>query len=95
MPDLTTRSVALALAAGSLLVSYLAMVIDKRRARLGLRRVPERTLLLLGLPAGGSGTWLAMLLIRHKSRKLTFQLQLAMVTLIAAGLWLLLLRSDP
>lgn len=81
---------------GCALVLYNAVVaavfaFDKRRAKSGGRRVPERTLLGLALFGGAGGAWVAMRVFRHKTRKprfawgvpLLFLLQLA--ALAAAG----------
>ena len=61
-----------------------ATLLDKRRARRGVHRIPERTLLLVAL-AGGSvglvlGTWIA----RHKVRKFGFLSRLAAVVVVQA-----------
>ena len=45
---------------------------DKRAARSGARRVPERTLFLLNLAGGVVGSWAMFLLMRHKTRHMTF-----------------------
>ncbi|WP_307731924.1 DUF1294 domain-containing protein [Pseudoduganella sp. SL102] len=54
------------------LATFIAYAIDKRAARLGRRRTPERTLLLLGLAGGWPGALLAQRLVRHKSSKAAF-----------------------
>lgn len=54
------------------LATFIAYAIDKRAARLGRRRTPERTLLLLGLAGGWPGAVLAQRLVRHKSSKAAF-----------------------
>lgn len=68
--------------------------VDKRRARAGARRVPERTLHLLELCGGWPGALLGMQLFRHKRRKARYFLVTALiaaahlVALGALGAWL-------
>ena len=49
---------------------------DKAAARAGRRRVPEKNLLSLCAAGGWAGGILASYLLRHKTRKLGFQLVL-------------------
>lgn len=58
---------------------------DKRRARLGRRRISERRLLLWALLGGAAGGWIGMRLFRHKTRRRMFTFGLpAMAALHAA-----------
>ncbi len=49
--------------------TLVAFGVDKRRARLGARRIPERTLHALELAGGWPGALIGMQLFRHKRRK--------------------------
>ncbi|ROR22944.1 uncharacterized membrane protein YsdA (DUF1294 family) [Comamonas sp. BIGb0124] len=52
---------------------FLAYAHDKRAARRGAWRTPEKTLLMLGLAGGWPGGLLAQHYLRHKSAKASFQ----------------------
>jgi uncharacterized membrane protein YsdA (DUF1294 family) len=62
----------LGLVAVTSLITFAAYGLDKRRAVLGGRRVPERTLLLLAFLGGWPGAILAQRRFRHKTRKVAF-----------------------
>ena len=64
------------------LVAFASFVLDKRAARLGRRRTPERVLHSLELLGGWPGALLAAYTIRHKNRKGRY---MAVLFLIAAG----------
>jgi uncharacterized membrane protein YsdA (DUF1294 family) len=76
------------------LLCFILYAIDKRAARRGQRRMPERTLLLWGLACGWPGALLAQRWLRHKSSKASFlfkfwptvllNLGVAIVALLAA-----------
>ena len=53
-------------------VAMAAMAHDKWRALHNARRIPERTLLGLGLAGGALGGWAGMYLFRHKTRSPKF-----------------------
>ncbi len=74
-------------------LAFFAQGIDKRRAERRQWRVPERTLLLLGLPLAALGMIAGMRAFRHKTKKASFLVQAGVVAglnvAIAAGLaWL-------
>jgi len=54
--------------------TYLAYYLDKEAARSAAWRIPEKTLHLLALAGGWPGALIAQQLLRHKTRKLSFQL---------------------
>ena len=72
-PAGVTAAVALAALVVLQLVTGVAYAVDKSAARRGRRRVPERTLLALGLVGGWPGALVAQRMLRHKTRKRSFR----------------------
>ena len=54
------------------LIAFLAMYIDKRKAKYGKWRIPEQTLFILALIGGSIGAIAGMYTFRHKTKKLLF-----------------------
>lgn len=54
------------------IITFIVYADDKRRARRGLWRTSESTLVLLAVAGGSVGAVLAMLLLRHKTRHTRF-----------------------
>ena len=50
------------------LVGFILMGADKRKARLGKWRIPEKTFFIFSLLGGSLGTWAGMYAFRHKTR---------------------------
>ncbi|MBZ9648229.1 MULTISPECIES: DUF1294 domain-containing protein [Sphingomonadaceae] len=72
------------------LVAFALFSMDKRRARLGLRRLSERTLLLWALAGGSAGALVGRRLFRHKTRKQPFSTLLWLIVAaqaMAAAAW--------
>ncbi len=69
------------------LVTVCAYGLDKRRARLGRPRIPERTLHLFELLGGWPGALLGMSLFRHKTQKRSFRLVFFVVVLLHVCAW--------
>lgn len=67
------------------LAAFFAMFADKRFARAGMRRIPERTFFLLAACGGSPGAIAGMLLFRHKTRKSLFFLGLPLILVLQIG----------
>jgi uncharacterized membrane protein YsdA (DUF1294 family) len=73
------------------LATFVAFALDKRAASLGGWRTPERTLHVLEAIGGWPGAVAAMLLIRHKNRKLGYLLLTTGIIGIHVAVWAWLL----
>lgn len=68
---------------------------DKRLARIGARRIPEKTLLWLALAGGSVGAVIAQQMFRHKTRKEPFRSRLYAIVALhavaaaALAIWLI------
>lgn len=72
------------------LIAFILFGMDKRRARKGLRRLSERSLLLWALAGGTPGAFLGRHVFRHKTRKQPFSARLwliAMAQTMAIAIW--------
>ena len=54
------------------LIGVLIMYIDKRKAKYGRWRIPEKTLIIIALLGGSIGCLIGMYTFRHKTQKLKF-----------------------
>lgn len=73
------------------LATFAAFAIDKSRARRDVWRTPERTLHAWSLAGGFAGAIIAMLVLRHKNRKIAFwAVNLALAAVHAVAVILLL-----
>ena len=72
------------------LVTFAVYGIDKRRARRGAWRVPEKTLFLLPLLGGSIGALLGMRVFRHKTKHWYFVWGVPAILLaqIALAVWI-------
>lgn len=72
------------------LILFILMGSDKRRAKAGKRRVPEKSLFLLALLFGAPGGLAGMYRFRHKTRHWYFVLGFWVLTLLQAASLILL-----
>ncbi len=73
------------------IIAFLAMYIDKRKAKYGRWRIPEQTLFILAVIGGSIGAIIGMYIFRHKTKKLRFSigfpLILALQIILITSLW--------
>lgn len=58
------------------------MLIDKKKAKKGSRRIPEKTLFLAVILGGGIGGTAGMYLFRHKTKHWYFAVGFPLITII-------------
>lgn len=63
-------------------VAWAAMAIDKRRAKNGGWRVPEKTLFLFAAIGGSPGALAGMWMFRHKTKHKSFTIGLPAILLV-------------
>jgi len=73
-------------------VSFLLMLVDKRKAQKKLWRIPESTLLLIAAIGGGIGSLAGMYTFRHKTKHLKFTLGVPTILILQIAAVFLLLR---
>lgn len=63
------------------LLGFLAMYVDKRKAKKHKWRIPEKTLLYITLLGGGIGSIAGMYTFRHKTQKYGFVIGFPFITI--------------
>ena len=73
------------------IIAFLAMYIDKRKAKYGKWRIQEQSLFILALIGGSIGAIVGMYTFRHKTKKLRFTIVfpviLVMQIILIASIW--------
>ena len=75
------------------LAGFIAMGIDKSKAKKGAWRIPEATLFLFAFLGGGIGTTLGMNIFRHKTKHWYFKFGMPLIATLEYGLLLYLLLT--
>ena len=76
------------------LAAFLAMGLDKWKAKRNAYRIRERTLLLWALGGGSVGAWLGMRVFHHKTRHRSFTVGIPLILLAQLALPLVLYGLD-
>lgn len=64
------------------LFGFFIMWLDKRKARKGSWRIPEKTLFIVTALGGGIGTIAGMYTFRHKTQKINFVIGFPFITVL-------------
>ena len=70
------------------LIGFLAMYLDKRKAKKGKWRTQEKTLFGICILGGGIGTIAGMYIFRHKTQKLAFTLGMPAILILEIAIFL-------
>ena len=68
------------------LIGFFIMWWDKRQAKMGNWRTPEKTLFMITLLGGGFGTIAGMYKFRHKTKKLRFTIGFPTILIAEIGI---------
>lgn len=71
-------------------VSFVLYGWDKRQARCGGRRIPEKTLHVAALLGGWPGAWAGQQVFRHKTQKVSFRIVFWLIVALHAVLFVAL-----
>lgn len=64
------------------LLGFFIMWLDKRKAKKGAWRIPEKTLFIVTALGGGIGTIAGMYTFRHKTQKIQFVIGFPFITIL-------------
>lgn len=68
-------------------IGFVSMGIDKLKAIKRGWRIPERTLLLIAFLGGALGSFIGMIIFRHKIRNKKFQILVPIALILYIGAW--------
>ena len=73
------------------LIGFFIMWLDKRKAKKGAWRIPEKTLFIITALGGGIGTIAGMYTFHHKTQKIQFVIGFPLITIleVIAIIWFL------
>lgn len=64
------------------ILGFFIMWLDKRKAKKGVWRIPEKTLFIITALGGGIGTIAGMYTFRHKTQKIQFVIGFPFITIL-------------
>lgn len=71
---------------------FIQMFVDKRKARKGAWRIPEKTLFLMAIIGGSIGSILGMYTFRHKTKHMSFVIGMPLILILQIVLGIILIR---
>lgn len=68
------------------IIAFILYGLDKKYAREGRWRIPEKTLLGIAMIGGAAGAWIGMQTFRHKTKHLSFRVLVPVFVLVHVGI---------
>lgn len=64
------------------ILGFLVMGLDKHKAKMAERRIPENTLFMFTILGGGIGTIAGMYVFHHKTKKMKFKVGMSLILIL-------------
>ena len=64
------------------ILGFLVMGLDKHKAKMAERRIPENTLFMFTILGGGIGTIAGMYVFHHKTKKMKFKVGMPLILIL-------------
>lgn len=64
------------------ILGFLVMGLDKHKAKMADRRIPENTLFMFTILGGGVGTIAGMYVFHHKTKKMKFKVGMPLILIL-------------
>ena len=64
------------------ILGFLVMGLDKHKAKMAERRIPENTLFMFTILGGGVGTIAGMYVFHHKTKKMKFKVGMPLILIL-------------
>lgn len=68
------------------IIAFILYGLDKKYAREGSWRIPEKTLLGVAMIGGAAGAWVGMQTFRHKTKHLSFRVLVPLFVVVHVGI---------
>ena len=68
------------------IIAFILYGLDKKYAREGRWRIPEKTLLGIAMIGGAAGAWMGMQTFRHKTKHLSFRVLVPLFVAVHVGI---------
>ena len=75
------------------IIAFILYGLDKKYAREGRWRIPEKTLLGIALIGGAAGAWIGMQTFRHKTKHMSFRTLVPLFAVV--HVWIIIRYTNP